>query len=111
MPDVEDVEQLQAVFGEADTDDDGLLSLGEVQADLPGITESQFVMLDLNTDGGLSTEELQQFIDENAPLPPSCCASTKGYIRQSFTDLLGDLLLMALALGSLLALSRMRRIP
>lgn len=46
-----------APFEEADTDDDGVISLSEVQAIDPATSEAEFTLYDVDLDGGLNQDE------------------------------------------------------
>lgn len=47
-----------ADFTDMDSNDDGVLTLSELQAALPDVTEDDFTAADVNADGGLSEEEM-----------------------------------------------------
>lgn len=52
-----------AFASEADTDGDGMLSLGEVMAAHPALTEETFAAMDGNGDGLLDADEVQAATD------------------------------------------------
>ncbi len=71
-PEGEDLD-LQAVarvlleqFDDLDTDGDGLLSIEEVRAVFPDLTDEQFAALDISGDGYLSREELEETLSDHA---------------------------------------------
>lgn len=49
---------MAAVAAEIDTDGDGLVTLDELSAVLPEVTEETFTLMDANGDGTLDEEEL-----------------------------------------------------
>jgi len=55
--------QLLFTFASAETSGDGLLTLGEIQSQLPGFTQDDLDAADANNDGLLSVAELLQEID------------------------------------------------
>ncbi|MEP3274999.1 MAG: hypothetical protein ABJN26_27235 [Stappiaceae bacterium] len=48
---------------EADTDTDGVISITEAQAVVPGLTEEAFVAADLDKDGTLNAEEFAKLVN------------------------------------------------
>jgi len=48
-----------ADFTEMDTNEDGVLTLSELQAALPDFTEADFTAADVNADGGLNEDEMR----------------------------------------------------
>lgn len=50
------------MFETVDVDGDGLVSLTEAQAVAADLTEEAFAAFDLNTDGGLDTEEFAAWV-------------------------------------------------
>ncbi len=84
-------------FDNADTDNDGALTLDEVRSVMPGLTEEQFTALDTDGDGFLTQAELNAILDEGC----GCKGCNKGDAK-SLGDLLGDWLLIGLSLIVLL---------
>ena len=83
-------------FAGADANLDGLLSLNEARTVAGSLTRAQFDALDTNGDGGLSEAELR------AALPASGGVGSCPIGAKRLDDLLGDLMLLALALTVLL---------
>ena len=96
-------QQLSDVFGDADSDDDGQLSLVEARALVPSLTEEQFAELDKNGDGFLSQRELDEFLGENV----GCCRCNEDSkdAATMMRKLMADWLLVGLSMIALLAMT------
>lgn len=53
---------LAVEMSEADTDTDGVISITEAQAVVPGLTEEAFAAADVDKDGTLNAEEFAQLV-------------------------------------------------
>ncbi len=53
---------LAVEMSEADTDTDGVISMTEAQAVVPGLTEEAFAAADVDKDGTLNAEEFAQLV-------------------------------------------------
>lgn len=98
-------------FDDADTDESGGLSEAEAMAALPGLTHEQFISLDINGDGELTREELNQTLDAS----DGCCSQgcqgcgPKVDTIKEFRRFLGDYLLVGLSMIGLFLLNGAKR--
>lgn len=98
-------------FDVADIDESGGLSEAEAVAALPGLTHEQFVSLDINGDGELTRDELNQFLDAQ----DGCCGQgcqgcgPEAKKMDEFRRFLGDYLLVGLSIVGVLLLGGTRR--
>lgn len=107
----EAAQALLDAFDDADTDTSGGLSEAEAMAALPGLTHEQFVSLDINGDGEIIQDELNQFLDTSS----GCCAQgcqgcgSDADKMEQFRRFLGDYLLVGLSIVGVLLLGGTRR--
>ena len=100
-------EMLLQQYDTSDTTGDNLLNYEESVAVVPGLTQDQFNVLDANSDGRISREELEDYLKEGC----GCfggCDKNKGLI-DSVKQMFGDWLLVGLSLLVLLSLAGKRQ--
>lgn len=95
-------QQLLDGFAAADTDNSGGLSFAEASAAVRGLTRDQFSMLDVDADGQLTQDDLNQLIAAN---PGGCTCAKADFTLDGLKGRLADMFLFGLALLALLAFS------
>jgi hypothetical protein len=104
VPVTEMAQQLYDGFSAADSDQDGVLSLSEVEAVQPALDAADFLLIDTTNDGTLSQDELAAFTGTDGGCACSKSALTFGGLQKS----LGDLFLAGLSLAVLLLVAGRR---
>ena len=108
---METIEEIAAFlldnFDTADVDDDSRLSFDEACEVLSYLTQEQFNLLDANSDGFLTREELETFLDDGR-----CGCCRRGCTpEENVKRYLGDWLLLGLALLMIVAFAQNNHQP
>jgi len=95
-------QQLLDGFAAADTDSSGGLSFAEASAAVAGLTQDQFSILDVDADGQLTQDDLNQLLGTDSG---GCSCTKSTFTLDGLKGRLADLFLSGLALMTLLAFS------